>query len=64
MSRFPSLVHVFLEDNGDDTEFLRAAERGVEEIEVGKRCAIYKLVEEGTVQGPKTFVPNVKRRKA
>lgn len=60
--KFPELIHVAWEDGGDDEWFLTTHQEGVETIDVGQRCAIYKLVEEGTVHGPKTFVPKNQRQ--
>lgn len=56
MKRFPELIHVVVDGDGDD-EYLAVYDNGVFGIdEPGKRVAIYKLVDVGTVAITKKFV--------
>lgn len=53
--QFPELVHLAYIDAGTEDEFLDVRTDGVFSLEPGQRCAIYKLVDEGKVHGPKSF---------
>lgn len=56
--KFPNLIHVGFDDVlNDDTPYLLVYEEGITTMEPGQRVAIYQLVEEGIVKGPKSFEP-------
>lgn len=58
MKRFPKILHVTM-DTQDKETFLLACEGGVFDMAVAgqsKPCAIYKLVEVGTVVAPPEFI--------
>ena len=57
MKKFPPIVHLAYEPNADgDEDYLCVYTDGVQSLESGQRCAIYKRVEEGSVRGPKSFI--------
>jgi len=61
--KFPRIVHMAYEPDQDGRDdYLATYSDGVATIDAGRRCAIYKLVDEGIVRGPKSFVSSSKRR--
>lgn len=61
--KFPKLIHVTIEEPGNDEPYLNVNEEGVfgaAEAGESKPCAIYKLVEVGKIIAPPSFVPNRK----
>lgn len=58
MSKFPKVIHVTREGDGED-EYLNVREDGVERIDEPMEVAIYELVEVGRVEITKSYVGRV-----
>lgn len=57
MKKFPPLVHLAYEPNArGEEDYLAVYTDGVQSMEPGQRCAIYKRVDIGAVCGPKSFI--------
>jgi NADH:ubiquinone oxidoreductase subunit len=64
MKKFPQIVHMAFEENADgEDDYLAVYTDGIDSLEPGQRCAIYKRIEEGTVRGPKSFVSKKRNRR-
>lgn len=62
--KFPLLVHLAYESDTDgNDDYLCVYTDGVYSMEPSQRCAIYKLVDEGYVRGPKAFVSKQRKSK-
>lgn len=63
MKKFPALIHIGFEPDRDGNEdYAVIYSDGVSDMEAGQRVAIYKLVDEGIVRGPKSFVSKKRKR--
>ncbi len=64
MKKFPRLIHVsYEEDQNGEEDYLCCFTNGVDDLDPGARCAIYQLVEEGVIRGPKSFVSKRSHRR-
>ena len=58
IKKFPLIVYLAYDPkSGGGDDYLYVVTDGIDDLEPGQRCAIYKRVDEGTVHGPKSFIP-------
>lgn len=62
--KFPKTIHVTVDDDGRGDEWLQIHDGVREAAEAGERvpCALYQLVEVGTVEAPPRYVPPKSKR--